>query len=94
MILGKAVFVDAVILETGFRKYIRYLVEMLCDILGLMSIGTDSYYLTAKFAVSLKRGHAGMELLHAFAHGFGIDLDSLFVFDKMLEDLIDDIAVF
>ena len=66
---------------------------MVCDILGLVSVGAYGYDLSAEFAVALESGHAGMEFLHAFAHGFGVDLDSFFIFDKMFENLIYDVPV-
>ena len=59
-----------------------------------MSVGSDCYNLTAQFTVTLESSHAGMEFFHALAHCLGVDFDSFFIFDKLFEDLIDDVTVF
>ena len=93
VIFRQSVFVDAVVLESCFEHHIRYACELASHVLGLMGIGAYGYDLSAEFAVALESGHAGVEFLHAFAHGFGVDLDSFFIFDEMFEDLINDVAV-
>ena len=93
MIFGKAVFVDAVVVEACFLKYIGNFVEMIGDVLGLVGIGAYGHDLSAEFAVTLESGNAGVELLHSLAHGLGVDLDSFFIIDQVSEDLIDYVSV-
>ena len=94
VVFGKAVFVDAVVFETGFFEHTRNLIKVVGDVLGLVSIGAYGNDLSAEFTVALESSHAGMEFLHSLAHCLGVDLDSFFVFDKISEDLVNDISVF